>query len=346
MDTEAHESVGTEEEEEEEEEAQRQQQEPHPLERTTPPEIEPSASNPCPKASSSWQSIEQLDDTESLGGEEGDSEWPAAAVEVATLAATDGASFAPADAPAVPGGADEAKEEQQEQQPVEEEQLEVQDADASLAETAEATQPPSPLPAAPAPGPSTSPPPSPARAARPARDDRLAQSAAQRALLDSGAAAAPSLKAAVSDMRAKAARLELQLELAARAREAAEQRLEAAERQRREDAAFWEARLADRQREAALLQAKLRAVEAAARRGGDGGGGDGDGGGSDGGALLRASLSEGDAALMAAYQAENEAATRRIKVGGTGGEVARCWVGVEDERWSHIAPSFVAVDID
>jgi len=114
-------------------------------------------------------------------------------------------------------------------------------------------------------------------------------------------------------MRSQVARLELQLERAQRARDAAEGRLAAAERQRCEDAAFWEARLGDRAREAALLQSKLLALESAAAAGGEEQCGGSSAAAAAAAADLRASLSAGDAALMAAYQAENEAATRRIK---------------------------------
>jgi hypothetical protein len=106
----------------------------------------------------------------------------------------------------------------------------------------------------------------------------------------------------MSDMRSKVARLELALERALRAKAAADAQLQAAEAQQQEAAAFAEARLADRAREAELLRAKLRLLQCGSS--GDAGSGGAAGGGG---------LEDADAALIAAYQSENEAAMQRVK---------------------------------
>ncbi|KIZ00431.1 hypothetical protein MNEG_7531 [Monoraphidium neglectum] len=158
-------------------------------------------------------------------------------------------------------------------------------------------------------------PPHRAPAAR-SRDDAVAQSAAQRAQLLAGPADAAALRQAISEMRGKVAWLEGQLERALRAREAAEEQMAAAAAERAEERAWHEAQRADRDREVGLLRAKAAALEAAAAAGagaGSGGGGAARGGGSPGSEALQASVGAEDAALLRAYQQENEAATRRIK---------------------------------
>jgi hypothetical protein len=162
-------------------------------------------------------------------------------------------------------------------------------------------------------------PPHRAPAAR-SRDDAVAQSAAQRAQLLAGPADAAALRQAISEMRGKVAWLEGQLERALRAREAAEEQMAAAAAERAEERAWHEAQRADRDREVGLLRAKAAALEAAAAAGagaGSGGGGAARGGGSPGSEALQASVGAEDAALLRAYQQENEAATRRIKVRAT-----------------------------
>jgi hypothetical protein len=168
------------------------------------------------------------------------------------------------------------------------------------------------------PPPATSPQPAPVARCRPS--DALAQSAAERAALAAGdgAPGAAAARGASSELRARVAWLELQLERALRAREAAEQQLLDAAAQRDGERAWREARLADREREAALLRSKAAALEAAAasqpHAASHGGGGDGAQAGGGGHAAAAASQ---DAALLQAYQRENEAAARRIKVGAS-----------------------------
>lgn len=135
------------------------------------------------------------------------------------------------------------------------------------------------------------------------RDDAVAQSAAERALLGASTSSQP-LKEIVYEMRSRVAHLELQLERTLRSRETVEQQLAAAQQQLEAQQAFWEARLADKARELELLSSKVKVLEAADA-----------GKGRPMTPEVRASISTGDAALLQAYQSENEAATRRIKVG-------------------------------
>jgi hypothetical protein len=110
----------------------------------------------------------------------------------------------------------------------------------------------------------------------------------------SSAAGSALLHAAARQLGAQLAALEAGVEAALRAHEAAERRLEEVEAARAREHGEWEALLGGREAEAGALRGRVRAA-GAGRVGGPEG---------------------GDVALLRAYKAENQAAARRVKVGG------------------------------